>query len=246
MIDKKVKIVAITQARTGSTRLPNKVMLEAMGMSFLEIHLRRVSRAMLLDQVIVATTIKDVDNAIVNLASSLGFIVSRGSEDDVLDRYFNSALSVNADVIVRITSDCPLIDPEIIDTMILEHLKYSKDFTSNIVSRTYPDGMDVEVFNMDVLKRAWHGATNSGDREHVTHYIWKNSDLLGGKLFTAHNVVADSSVDFSSLRLTLDYPEDRDLITKLIELDGIEKTWKEYVDTLSRNPSLLELSKRFN
>jgi spore coat polysaccharide biosynthesis protein SpsF (cytidylyltransferase family) len=243
MTDQNKKIVAITQARTGSTRLPKKVLLKVQDMSFLEIHLKRASSAKLVDEVIVATTVKDDDSVIADLASSLGYRVSRGPEDDVLERYYNAALAANAEVIVRITSDCPLIDPEIIDTIVEEHLKYSKDFTSNIITRTYPDGMDVEVFSMDALTKAWNEAKEMADREHVTYYIWKNSDLLGGKLFTAHNIVAENMVDFSNLRLTLDYPEDLVLITKLIELKGIDKSWMEYVDTLNENPSLIEINK---
>jgi spore coat polysaccharide biosynthesis protein SpsF len=243
MAERNKKIVAITQARTGSTRLPGKVLLEVQNMPFLEIHLKRVSMAKLIDEVVVATTVKESDDAIADLVLKLGYKLSRGPEDDVLERYYNAATAANADIVVRITSDCPLIDPEIIDAIIEAHIKYSKDFTSNIITRTYPDGMDVEVFSMDALTKAWNEAKDKADREHVTYYIWKNSDLMEGKLFTSHNVVAENNVDFSNLRLTLDYPEDLELITKLIELKGIDKTWIDYVDTLNDNPALIEINK---
>lgn len=227
----------------GSTRLPGKVLMEVDGMSFLEVHLNRASKSKMIDQVIVATTIKDSDDAIANHVTKLGFKVTRGPENDVLERYYNSAIEVNADIIVRITSDCPLIDPNVIDKMVEEHLKYSKDFTSNIIQRSYPDGMDVEVFSIDALRKAWHQAIDLADREHVTYYIWKNSDLMGGRLFTAHDVVAENGMDFSYLRLTLDYSQDLDLLSKLIKMQGIDKTWIEYVNTLIRNPKLIEINK---
>lgn len=175
----------------------------------------------------------------------MGYLVSRGSEEDVLDRYYTTASDACAEIIVRITSDCPLIDPEVIDKIIMEHQKESKDFTSNIIKRTYPDGMDVEVFSMEALKIAWENSLKPSDREHVTYYIWKNSNLLGGNLFSAHNVNVDKNEDFSFLRLTLDYPEDLELITTLINLCGFDKSWRYYADILINNPSLIEVNKKF-
>ncbi len=243
---KSKKIIAITQARTGSTRLPNKVLMEVGGKSFLEIHLQRLSKSILIDEIVVATTNKDSDNVIALLCSKLGYSVYRGSEQDVLDRYYRAALFAKADIIVRITSDCPLVDANLIDFIIEEHFSNKNDFTSNIVNRTYPDGFDVEVFNFDVLKRAWEEANMPSDREHVTYYIWKNSNLLNGNKFTSLNINATNNQNFSHIRLTLDYPEDKVLLEKLIEIDGIEKSWYDYVDTLLKNPSLLEINKSVN
>lgn len=242
----KKKIIAITQARTGSTRLPNKVLMEVGGKSFLEIHLNRISKSNLIDDIVVATTDKESDSVIALLSSKLGYNVYRGSENDVLDRYYRAALFANADIIVRVTSDCPLVDPDLIDHIIEEHISKKNDFTSNIVNRTYPDGFDVEVFNFDVLKKAWEEASSPSDREHVTYYIWKNSNLLNGEKFTSLNITATNNQNFSHIRLTLDYLEDKELLEKLIKIDGIEKSWNDYVNTLLQNPSLLEINKMVN
>jgi len=245
MVEKKKKIVAITQARMGSTRLPGKVLMKVKDQSFLEIHSNRLSKAKMVDEIIVATTTSPIDDVIVDHVSNLDYLVSRGSENDVLDRYYKTAIDARADVIVRVTSDCPLIDPELIDKIIYEHLKESKDFTSNVVKRTYPDGNDIEVFSMNALTMAWKNSYEASEREHVTYYIWKNSNLLGGKLFSAHNVIADRNEDFSFLRLTLDYPEDFKLITTLINYCGVDKSWRDYVNILINNPSLIEVNKKF-
>jgi spore coat polysaccharide biosynthesis protein SpsF len=242
----KKKIIAITQARTGSTRLPNKVLMEVGGKSFLEIHLERVSKSKLIDEVIVATTDRESDSVIASLSLKLGYNVYRGSENDVLDRYYRAALVANADIIVRVTSDCPLVDPDLIDQIIQEHLSKKNDFTTNIINRTFPDGFDVEVFNFDVLRKAWKEASLLSDREHVTYYIWKNSNLLNGNIFSSFNITAEKNQNFSHIRLTLDYPEDKELLEKLIVIDGIEKSWKEYVDTLLNNPFLLNINKSVN
>ena len=223
--------------------MPSKVLLEVQNRSILEIHLNRLSKSNLIDEILVATTTNPSDDKIIEILVKLGYKFFRGSEDDVLDRYYNAAIEANADIIVRITSDCPLIDPEIIDNIILEHIKYSKDFTSNIIQRTFPDGMDVEVFSFNALKKAWIEANTLQDREHVTYFIWKNSNLMGGELFTAHNVLVDNDQDYSNLRLTLDHPEDFDLITTLIRNIGSNKTWYEYVKELSNNPLLVEINK---
>jgi len=241
-----MNVVAITQARTGSTRLPNKVLMEVIGKTFLEVHLYRISKCKLVDDIVVATTLNKNDDTIASLVTSLGFNYYRGSEFDVLDRYYQAAIQYQADVIVRITSDCPLVDPFLIDYFIQEHIKHKKDFTSNIVQRTYPDGFDIEIFNFQVLKKAWEEAKLLSDREHVTYYIWKNSNLLNGNLFSSFNVSAENNLDFSHLRLTLDYPEDKELLVKLIEIDGIDKSWIDYVNTLIRNPLLLDINRSVN
>lgn len=242
----KKRIIAITQARTGSTRLPRKVLLTINGQTLLQIHLDRVSKSKTIDEVIVATTEKETDEPIMNIAQELGYKCYRGSENDVLDRYYQAAKESSAEVIVRITSDCPLVDPDLIDTIVNAHLVHGTDFTSNIVKRTFPDGMDVEVFSFQALEKAWKEASLPSDREHVTYYIWKNSDLLNGKKFTSLNITAENNQNLSHIRLTLDYPEDKELLEKLIEIDGIEKSWNDYVKTLLKNPSLLEINKSVN
>jgi len=238
----KKKIVAITQARMGSTRLPGKVLKIIDGLTMLEIHLNRVLKAGQVDQVVLATTDLAQDDGIAEIGKKMGLMVYRGSESDVLDRYYQAAIAAEADTIVRVTSDCPLVDPTLIDSMIKAHIENKKDFTSNVVFRTYPDGMDVEIFDFSVLKRAWKEATDKSDREHVTHYIWKNSDLLNCELFTSYNITASNGLNHSAIRLTLDYPADYDLFKILIDKLGIERSSEEYVGYLVANPDILKIN----
>lgn len=163
--------VAIIQARTESTRLPNKVMMKLEGKPMLEHVIRRVRAAKLVDRVIVATTSKDTDDVIASLCTDVGVCCYRGSENDVLDRYYQAALIYKADNIIRITADCPLIDPSIIDSIVCEHKKGNYDYTSNTLEETFPDGLDTEVFKFSVLEEAWSKASLLSEREHVTPYI---------------------------------------------------------------------------
>ena len=226
----------------GSTRLPGKVLKTIADLTMLEIHLNRVLKAERVDQVVLATTDLTHDDGIAKIGEKMGLMVYRGSESDVLDRYYQAAKTAGADTIVRVTSDCPLIDPALIDFMINAHIDNKKDFTSNVVFRTYPDGMDVEIFDFTVLKRAWEESTTKADREHVTHYMWKNSDLLNCELFTAHNMTASDGSDYSDIRLTLDYPADYELFKILIEKLGIERSCEEYVAFLLANPDILRIN----
>lgn len=222
-----MKIVLITQARMGSTRLPGKVLKKVGNKTMLEVHLLRALRSKKVDEFILATTDQASDTSIADFGRSFGIKVYRGSEMDVLDRYYQAAKLANADIIVRITSDCPLIDPELIDELVQAHLDHKKDFTSNIITRTYPDGQDVEVFNFAALERAWKESAAQSDREHVTYYIWKNSDLEGGDFFSAFNI--EHNKDLSAIRMTLDYPHDFTQLSHLITTAGIDKNWEEYV-----------------
>ena len=229
------KIVAITQARIGSIRLPGKVLKKIGDETLLDIHLNRVLGAKCIDELVLATTYHEKDDSIAKIGKQRGISTYRGSEEDVLDRYYQAAKSTGADIIIRITSDCPLIDPLVIDKILMEHLKHKKDFTSNIIARSYPDGMDVEIFNMNVLERAWKESTTKSDREHVTHYIWKNSDLQKKNLFTAHNVAAENNINHSDIRMTLDYLQDYEMFKKLIDILGTNRTWLEYAKFLKGN-----------
>ncbi len=176
-----MKVVAIIQARMGSTRLPGKVLQDLAGEPMLARVVNRAWQAELLDDVVVATTTQSTDDAIAHLCAEHDWLCFRGSEEDVLDRYYRSALAHQADVIVRITSDCPLIEPEIIDRVAQEFLERQPeiDYAYNGLSRrTFPRGLDTEVMRFDVLKRAWHEDLNSTWREHVTPYIYRNPDLF--------------------------------------------------------------------
>ncbi len=161
----------------------------------------RLKRVPSLDGICVATTVNVSDDAIVEIAERVGVDVYRGSEIDVLDRYYQAAEQENADVICRITSDDPLKDPDVIEKVMQEFLSNDCDYASNTLRPTYPEGIDVEVFSFVALKRAWQEGELPSEREHVTPYIWKNA-----KKFSLHSV--EQVKNLSELRWTLDYAED--------------------------------------
>ena len=193
--------IAIIQARMGSTRLPGKVLLKLEDKTVLEHVIDRVRSSKHVDDVVVATTISKEDLRIVELCANLGVSVYCGSEDDVLDRYYQVAKLFKADNIVRITSDCPVIDPKIIGTVISLHFKKNVDYSSNVLKKTYPDGQDIEVFTFAALYEAWKNAKLASDREHVTPYIWKNPEIF-------RHANLEYIEDLSQKRWTLDNPED--------------------------------------
>ena len=180
-----MRIIAITQARSGSTRFPKKILNKINGETLLEIHINRIKKSNLIDEIIIATTENDSDNIITEIATSLNVKFFKGSEHDVLDRFYKSIISLKPDFIVRLTSDCSLIDGNLIDEIIEEALKKSLDYYSNILFPTYPDGQDIEVIKFESLKIAWKNAKLKSEREHVTPYIRKNSSFFGGKLFAS-------------------------------------------------------------
>lgn len=202
----------IVQARMTSTRLPGKILKTVLDKPLLEYQIERLRRVKYADSIIIATTVNETDQPIVDFCNTLGISFYRGSEDDVLSRYFFAAEAYNADVIVRVTSDCPLIDPEIIDNTLLFYKNHVEecDYVSNSLIRTYPRGMDTEIFSMKVLKEAYLEARDLPDREHVTSYIYRHE-----KKYRLANV--SHSADLSHLRLTVDTPEDYKLIRLILE-----------------------------
>ena len=235
--------MAITQARSGSSRLPEKVLLEVMGKTLLEIHITRACWAKRVDELIVATTTRDADSRIEYLAKKMNVGCYRGREADVLDRYYKAAKKSMADIIVRITSDCPLIDPVVIDNAINLYRKKQVDYVSNTMNPTFPNGIDVEVFGFQCLERAWKEAKLKSDREHVTPYIWKNSSYKKGEKFTSCSF--ESEENNADYRLTVDRHEDFKLIKVLIENQGMDKSWKDYVHYLDVNPHIRKINARF-
>ncbi|MEH7106772.1 glycosyltransferase family protein [Bacillus sp. JJ1764] len=204
-----MKIGAIIQARMGSTRLPGKVLKTVLNKPLLEYQIERVKRAHLLDEIIVATTTSGKDQPIVDLCGGLSIPVFRGSEEDVLSRYLHAANEYSIDVIVRLTSDCPLIDPDIINRTIDLFLKGDFDYTANIVKRTYPRGLDVEVFSKETLTKMNKLAGSKWYREHVTTYIYDHlADFKIGSL--------EGDEDWGLLRWTVDTQEDFCLIENLL------------------------------
>jgi spore coat polysaccharide biosynthesis protein SpsF len=169
------QVVAIIQARMGSTRLPGKVLKPILGKPMLERMLERVKQAKLLDTIVVATSAKKADDPITRLTNKLGILSFRGSETDVLDRYYQAAKKFKADVVVRLTADCPLIDPQIIDRVVSILKSRGADYVSNrSINKTVPSGMDVEVVIFQSLQAAHRQATSSFDREHVTPFIYNH------------------------------------------------------------------------
>lgn len=233
---KAMRVTAITQARSGSTRLPEKIFLEVGGQSLLEIHLLRLKRSKRIDHIIVATTTREEDLKVCAIANNLKLASFRGSENDVLDRFYQACRDKDTDYIIRITSDCPLIDPALIDLVVDTAIAKGVDYCSNVLIETFPDGQDIEVFTFSAMEKAWQEATLHSDREHVTPYIRKNCNFNGGSMFTSLNVSADT--DYGNIRMTVDEKEDFDVIKNLITELGIEKTWKEYATLILSSRSI--------
>lgn len=223
-----IKTILITQARFGSTRLPGKVLKEINNKSLLEIHLERLKKCKNVSEIIVATTNNLQDEIIYNKAIKWGFQSFRGSEDDVLDRFYQAVKHKKPDWVVRVTSDCPLIDPELVDKVIKFAKEKDADYCSNGLIENYPDGQDIEVFKFSALQNAWENAKLLSDREHVTLYIRNNSDFKGGDKFTAINFPCP--FDYSKIRMTVDESKDFEVIEILVNELGIEKTWLEYTN----------------
>ena len=233
-----MKIVTIIQARMGSTRLPGKVMKDLGGDTVLARVVCRVRRATLTGEVLIATTTKPADDAIVEECRRLSAQFFRGEENDVLDRYYHAARTACAEAIVRITSDCPLIEPEITDNTIRAFLERHPDYASNALQRTYPLGLDAEIMTWETLARAWREARKPYQRVHVTPYVYENPDQ-----FNILSVKGDD--DYSHYRWTLDTPEDLAFIRAVYERLGNDGRfhWRDVLGLLGREPALVELNR---
>lgn len=227
-----MRVVAIVQARMGSTRLPNKVMKLINGMTVIEILLKRLSKSKFIDEIIVATSDNKINDTLSDHINSNGIICYRGSEDNVLERFVKAGKGAKAEIAVRITGDCPLIDPKLVDKTIKYFIDSKKDYVSNCVPPTFPDGLDVEVFNFNCLERALSETKKDFDKEHVTPY------LRDSGLFSVG--VLKNSKDFSSLRWTLDEPEDFEVISNVVNhfYPDIFFSWKEVIKLVDEKPNL--------
>ena len=195
-----------------STRLPGKIMMEIAGKTLLEHHLERLGRAKTIDEIVLATTENSEDDPTADLGDKLGVSVLRGSEHDVLARYHGAAKGSGADVVVRVTSDCPLIDPQVTDRTVRAFMEKSAelDYVSNRLVHTFPRGLDTEVLHFAALDEAFNEATDPADREHVTLFVWRQPDR-----YRLLNVPCDR--DLSHHRWTVDTPEDFELMSRVIE-----------------------------
>jgi spore coat polysaccharide biosynthesis protein SpsF len=236
-------VLAITQARIGSTRLPAKILKEVNGSSLLEIHLARILRSTFITKLKVATTTESGTQKIIDIAEKLGVETYQGSVDDVLDRFYQTAKPETPDYVVRLTSDCPLIDPDVIDLVIKRCIESGCDYASNVLSPTFPDGMDVEVFKFSALEKAHQEAQLTSDKEHVTPYIWRNSTFKGGSLFQSINV--ESPIDYSEYRITVDTIDDFYLVENIINHLGVEKTFQEYVKYIETHHSVKQINQQY-
>lgn len=238
-----MRILAITQARYGSTRLPAKVLKKVNGVTLLETHLRRILQSKLITKLKVATTNEEGAEHITDIAERVGVEWYKGSVNDVLDRFYQTALPEMPDYVVRLTSDCPLIDPAIIDHIIQYCIDNDFDYVSNGMHPTYPDGMDTEVFKFSALETAWKEANLQSEREHVTPYIKKLGTFRGGFVFKSDNV--DNFDDWSEYRITVDEPQDFELVKALIENLGVDKSCADYVDYIKNHQEVKELNSYF-
>jgi glutamate-1-semialdehyde 2,1-aminomutase len=232
-----MKTVAIVQARMESTRFPNKVMSIINFKPLIELLLTRLSSSKTIDQVVLATYLSEVNKPLINHVKKLGYHVHLGSKNDVLDRYYNAALEVNATEIVRITGDCPLIDSEVVDDVVnLFHFK-KVDFATNASPPSFPDGLDVSIFTFKALEVAWKEAKHLFDREHVTPYIKKSN------LFATANLL--SSIDLSAERWTVDEKEDLDFVRKVCMnfYPRLDFSYKEVIELQKRNPDIFMINK---
>lgn len=222
----------------GSTRLPGKVLKDIEGVTMLGRVVQRLSRASLIDGLVIATTDLPADDAIVQECQGSSIKVFRGAELDVLDRYFRAAQVAKAEVVVRITSDCPLIDPEVTDKTIAAFLNEMPAYASNCVVRTFPRGLDTEVMTVLALERAWRGADQTYQRIHVTPFIYEHPSE-----FRILSVTGDA--DFSHHRWTVDTPEDLEFVRTIYSrLKSREDfRWLDVLEVLDREPGLMELNR---
>jgi glutamate-1-semialdehyde 2,1-aminomutase len=227
-----MKTVAIVQARMGSTRLPNKVMKPLCGAPMIEVLLTRLARSKEVDEILVATS-KDLRNhPLADHVASLGYACYRGSENDVLDRYLQAARSAHADIVVRITGDCPLVDPELVDEVVTQFKTADVDYFSNTLPPTFPDGLDIEVFTMKALEQASRETNKAFDHEHVTPYLRESARIKrAGMAYTE---------DLSALRWTVDDPADYEVVSKVFAhfAPDIHFNWHQVLQLQQTQPDI--------
>jgi spore coat polysaccharide biosynthesis protein SpsF len=235
-----VKIVATIEARMASTRLPGKVLALAQGRPMLELMVERLRLVPELDAIVVATTKNASDDAIEKLAEKLGVGCWRGSEDDVMSRVLDAATAFGADVIVETTGDCPLIDPGVVSETIAAYRRSGADYVSNVLDRTYPIGMDTQVFATKTLADAAARTGDPADREHVSLYIYRHPER-----YSVLNVAASPSLTMPDLRLTLDTPEDLEVIRTIFAAfaaQGTRFSLADILQFLDVNPAIAQIN----
>ena len=226
-------VTVIIQARCGATRLPGKILLNVLDKSILQHVIERVKRAKTVKEIIVATTTMDEDKKIDAICKKMEIKIFHGSVNDVLERFYLAAKENSAENIVRITADCPFIDPEVIDKVVGVYLKTNADYCSNVIDPTYPDGEDVEVFSFRLLEEAYKKTSLASDREHVTPYMYKTSSVK--------KINVKNDIDLSSMRWTLDEEKDFRFIKTVLEKMYVvnpEFGMNDVINLLKENPEL--------
>lgn len=239
--------VAIIQARMGSTRLPEKVLQNIGDKPMLWHVYERAKCASLIDDVVVATSTEPADDEVASFCEQRDIQYFRGCEEDVLDRFYQAATEVNADPVVRLTADCPLLSPPVIDRVIHTYQSSEAAYVTNILEYTHPDGLDVEVFSLDALRVAWEEASEPEEREHVTPYI-KESNRFEAE--NVENVLDFSGYEFLNedtiLRWTVDYPEDLEFVRAVYDRLTESGHWvfdqQSVLELLARNPELRDIN----
>ena len=227
-----MKTVAVVQARMGSSRLPGKVLKDVGGRPMIQFLLERLARARSVDAIVLATSSAASSDSLAEFVQGLGYDVYRGSEDDVLDRTYQASLSAEATTVIRITGDCPLVDPALVDEAVAAFVAGDVDYLSNVAPPTYPDGLDIEVFSFAALERAWSEAKAPAEREHVTSFIRESGH------FGVANLAGDT--DHSGERWTVDEPADLTVVRAVVDHFGgrTDFGWQEVVDLAATHPEL--------
>jgi len=233
-----MRTIAFIQARMSSTRLPGKVLADLSGQPMLARVVARTERARLLDGVVVVTTASPADDIIAEACVQHHWQFFRGNENDVLDRYYHAARHCEAEIVVRVTGDCPLIDPEIIDRVVVVFQETMPDYASNTLRRTYPRGLDVEAMKLTSLARAWREASEPWHRAHVTPYIHQNP-----KLFSLVSVTDEA--DHSGYRWTVDTQQDLEFVRAIYtHLRGDDTfSWRDVLRLLDEEPKLANMNR---
>ena len=235
------RVVAVVQARLGSSRLPGKALAEIAGRPMLAHVLSRAATVRGVDQVVLATTVKPEDDALAELARRVGIVATRGKVDDVLDRFHSALVEHPAEVVVRLTGDCPLLDPRVVELVLDAFVRSggTVDYVSNVAPPTYPDGLDAEVVSRQALERAWREARRPSDREHVTTYIrdhpdrFRQRNVAHGEDLSAHRWVVDTEADLAFAR---------QVYADLDQPDGYIFGMTEVIALLRRRPDLRALN----
>ena len=233
-----MNIVAIIQARMGSTRLEGKILKEICNKPVLQLIIERLQQSALVNKIVIATTQSDKDNLVESFCIKNNYLFFRGSEENVLERFYKCAEQLNADIIVRVTADDPFKDPCVIDEAIEMLIEKKYDYVSNTIEPTYPEGIDTEVFTFFALSKAYREAKLSSEKEHVTPYIWKNKHL-----FNSHNF--EYIQNLSHLRWTLDTIQDFvfiDEVYKRLYREGQLFYMKDILKLLEQEPHLSNIN----